>query len=87
MRQRHGFILIAALWLIVALSAVGLDAALRTQASRTPAMNQLDLGRAREAALAGAVYAESRLNAALREREAELRAEAEDSRAPDAGGG
>jgi type II secretory pathway component PulK len=78
MRQRHGFILIAALWLIVALSAVGLDAALRSQASRTPAMNQLDLSRAREAALAGSAYAESRLTAALQEREAELRAQAED---------
>lgn len=84
MRQRRGFILIAALWLIVALGAVGLDAALRTQASRAPALNQLDLARARQAALAGAVYAESRLNAALREREAELRAEAEDSPRPDA---
>ena len=78
MKQRAGFILIAALWLIVALSAVGLDAALRSQASRTPAMNQLDLSRAREAALAGSAYAESRLTAALQEREAELRAEVED---------
>ena len=78
MRERNGFILIAALWLIVALSAVGLDAALRTQASRVPAMNQLDLSRGREAALAGAAYAESRLNAALNEREAELRAQAAD---------
>lgn len=78
MRQRPGFILIAALWLIVALSAVGLDAALRSQASRTPAMNQLDLSRAREAALAGAAYAESRLTAALQERETELRAQAEE---------
>lgn len=78
MNRRPGFILIAALWLIVALSAVGLDAALRSQASRTPAMNQLDLARAREAALAGSAYAESRLNAALQEREAELRAQAEE---------
>jgi len=76
MKSRNGFILIAALWLIVALSAVGLDAALRSRAERVPAMNQLDLARAREAALAGTEYVRSRLTAALLDREAELRSQA-----------
>jgi general secretion pathway protein K len=76
MRNREGFILIAALWLIVALSAVGLDAALRSRAERAPALNQLDRARAQEAALAGTEYARSRLTAALLDREAELRAQA-----------
>jgi len=76
MMRRDGFVLVAALWLIVALSAVGLDAALRSQARRQPALYQLDAVRAREAALAGSEYARSRLTAALRQRAEELRDEA-----------
>jgi type II secretory pathway component PulK len=74
--RRDGFVLVAALWLIVALGAVGLDAAVRSQSQRLAAANQLDNARAREAALAGSEYARSRLTAALLERADELRAEA-----------
>jgi general secretion pathway protein K len=73
--RRGGFVLLAALWLIVALGAVGLDAALRSQSQRLTAANQLDVARSREAALAGSEYARSRLTAALLERADELRAE------------
>lgn len=75
MKRRGGFVLIAALWLIVALSAVALDAALRSQPPRLAAANRLDDSRAREAALAGTEYARSRLSAALIGRADELRAE------------
>jgi general secretion pathway protein K len=75
-RSRGGFVLMAALWLIVALSAVSLDAALRSKAQRLVAANQLDVTRSREAALAGSEYARARLSAALLERAEELRAEA-----------
>jgi general secretion pathway protein K len=74
--RRPGFVLVAALWLIVALGAVGLDAALRSQAQRLAAANQLDASRSREAALAGSEYARARLSAALMERADELRSEA-----------
>jgi type II secretory pathway component PulK len=73
---RPGFVLMAALWLIVALSALGLDAALRSQAQRLVAANQLDVTRSRESALAGSEYARARLTAALLERAEELRAQA-----------
>jgi general secretion pathway protein K len=72
---RGGFVLVAALWLLVALSAVGLDAALRSQAQRLAAGSQLDAARAREAALAGSEYARARLTAAALDHEDELRAE------------
>lgn len=75
MKRRGGFVLIAALWLIVALSAVALDAALRSQPPRLAAANRLDDSRAREAALAGTEYARSRLSAALIRRGEELRAQ------------
>lgn len=75
MKPRPGFVLVAALWLVVALSAVALDAAVRSQAQRLVAANQLDGTRSREAALAGSEYARSRLTAAIRERSEELRAE------------
>jgi type II secretory pathway component PulK len=65
----------AVLWLIVALGAVGLDAALRSQAQRLAAVNQLDAARAREAALAGSEYARSRLTAALLDRREQLEAD------------
>jgi type II secretory pathway component PulK len=73
--SRGGFILVAALWLLVALSAVALDAALRSKARRVPAANILDDGRARQAALAGSEYARSRLTAALSLYNEQLRAE------------
>jgi type II secretory pathway component PulK len=65
----------AALWLIVALSALGLDAALRSKAQRLNAANHLDNTRAREAALAGSEYARARLTAALLERREQVEAE------------
>ena len=78
--RRAGFALIAALWLLVALSAVGLDAALRSKTRRLAAANVLDQARARAAAEAGAEYAASRLNAAMMERADELRAESSRNR-------
>jgi type II secretory pathway component PulK len=75
-KQRDGFVLMAALWLIIALSAVALDAALRSQAQRIVAVNQLDATRSREAALAGSEYARARLSESLLRRTEELRAEA-----------
>lgn len=78
--QRQGFVLIAALWLIVALGAVGLDASLRSQARRLAAANIVDGTRALEASLAGAEYARSRLSAAMLDRADELRAESERAR-------
>jgi len=73
---RRGFALIAALFLLVVLSAVGLDAALRSQTRRLAAANVLDQTRARAAALAGTEYARSRLTAAMLGKAQELRAEA-----------
>jgi type II secretory pathway component PulK len=74
--RRNGFILIAALWLLVALGAVGLDAALRSRSRRLAAANLIDETRARAAATAGVEYARSRLSAAMLDRADELRAEA-----------
>ena len=73
--NREGFILVAALWLLVALGAVGLNAALRSKARRIPAGHLIDETRARQAAFAGGDYVRSRLTAALRARELELRSE------------
>ncbi|MGH7503328.1 MAG: general secretion pathway protein GspK [Longimicrobiales bacterium] len=73
--RRDGFILIAALWLIVALGAVGLDASLRSRTRRLAAANVLDQTRARAAATAGTEYARSRLTAAMLDRALELRNE------------
>lgn len=72
--RRRGFVLIAALWLLVALGAVGLDAALRSKERRLPAANLLDEARARQAAIAGGEFARSRLTAAVMMRETEMRA-------------
>jgi type II secretory pathway component PulK len=74
--RRSGFVLLAALWLLVALAAVGLDAALRSRTRRLAAANILDSSRARAAAVAGTEYARSRLTAALLDRAEELRADA-----------
>jgi type II secretory pathway component PulK len=72
---RRGFVLIAVLWLLVALSAVGLHAGLEMRTERMAAANMLDEARARQAALAGGEYARSRLTAALLQRADELRAQ------------
>jgi general secretion pathway protein K len=73
---RDGFALVAALWLLVALGAVGLQTALASRARRQAAANLLDEVRARSAALAGSEYARSRLTAAMLGQVEELRAEA-----------
>jgi len=73
-KQRPGFALMAALWLIVALGAVSLDASLRSQTRRLATANIVDETRARQAAVAGAEYARARLSAALLDRADELRA-------------
>ena len=71
--RRSGFALVATLWLLIALGAVGLDAALRSRARRQAAANVLDGARARAAALAGSEYARSMLTAALLGQAEELR--------------
>jgi len=77
-RDRRGFALVAALWLLVALGAVGLHTALASRARRQAAANLLDEVRARNAVVAGTEYARSRLTAAMVGRAEELRAEAMD---------
>jgi type II secretory pathway component PulK len=67
---------VAALWLLVALGSVGLQAALASRARRQAAANLLDEVRARAAVLAGTEYARSRLTAAMLGQVDELRAEA-----------
>jgi general secretion pathway protein K len=84
--DERGFILVAALWLLVALAGVGVHGALRMQTERLATANALDEARAREAALAGTEYARARLASALADREAELRAEAAAAPAPPQGG-
>jgi general secretion pathway protein K len=76
LRDRRGFALVAALWLLVALGAVGLHTALASRARRQAAANLLDEVRARNAVVAGTEYARSRLTAAMVGRAEELRAEA-----------
>ena len=76
MRARRGFILIATLWLLVALGAVGLDAAVRSRTRRLAAANLLDTQRAQDIALSATEYARSRLSAAMLGRADELRAQA-----------
>ncbi len=73
---RDGFALVAALWLLVALGAVGLQTALTSRARRQAAANLLDEVRARAAVVAGTEYARSRLTAAMLGQVEELRAEA-----------
>ncbi len=70
-----GFILIAVLWLLVALGAVGLNAAMGFRTERLAAANLLDEARGREVANAGAEYARARLVGATLDRAEELRAE------------
>jgi len=65
LRRRQGFVLLAALWLLVAISAVMLGASLESRSRRQVVANTLDRTRARAAASAGTEYARSRLSAAL----------------------
>lgn len=75
-RSRNGFVLIAALWLLVALGAVGLDVSLRSRTRRLAAANLIDDAKARAAAFGGAEYARSRLTSAMLGRAEQLRDEA-----------
>ena len=76
MKRRRGFVLVAALWLLVMLAAVGLDAALRSRTRRLTAANLLDETRALAAAEAATEYARSRLTAAMMEWADEIRSDA-----------
>lgn len=78
--RRDGFVLMAALWLIVALAAVALDASLRSKSRRVAAANVLDATRATEAALAGEALVRARLTDALLQQVDVLRAEASQRR-------
>jgi general secretion pathway protein K len=78
MRSRPGFALLAALWLLVALSVVGLEFSLQARQHRLAAANLLETGRARAAAEAGLEHSRARL--ADRLRVAELRAGTVDPR-------
>jgi type II secretory pathway component PulK len=69
--------LIAALWLLIALGAVGLDVSMRSRARRLAAANLIDETRARIAADAGTEYARSRLTSAMLGQADELRADAQ----------
>ena len=62
MRSRRGFALVAALWLLVALSVVGLEFGLRTHARNLAVANGLDASRATAAADAGVVDAQALLS-------------------------
>jgi len=73
--REEGFILIAVLWLLVALGALGIHAGLKMRSERLAVANVLDDVHARQWAVAGAEYARSHLTAALFERGDELRAE------------
>ena len=77
MKARCGFVLIAALWLLIALGAVGLDVSMRSRARRLAAANLIDETRARIAADAGTEYARSRLTSAMLGQADELRADAQ----------
>ncbi|MFC1543763.1 general secretion pathway protein GspK [Gemmatimonadota bacterium] len=73
--QEGGFVLIAVLWLLVALGTVALHAGLEMRTERLAVANVLDEARARQTAVAGAEYARSHLTAALLDRADELRAQ------------
>ena len=62
MRSERGFALLAALWLLVALSVVGLEFGLRARERRLSAANVLEGGRARAAADAGIAEAHALLS-------------------------
>jgi general secretion pathway protein K len=64
-RDRRGFALIAAIWLMVALSALGLEVALLARTRRVAAANAAEGERARAAAEAGLEHARARLTRRL----------------------
>jgi len=66
MRRERGFALIAALWLLVALSALALEVSLVARERRLAAANTLEGSQARAAADAGLEHARARLAAVLR---------------------
>lgn len=76
MKRRSGFVLMAALWLLIALGSIGLDVSLRSRTRRLATANLLDETRARTTADAATEYARSRLTAALLGRADQLRSEA-----------
>lgn len=63
--RERGFVLIAVLWLLVALGAVGVHASLLMRTERLAVANVIDETRLHQTALAGAEYARSHLTAAL----------------------
>lgn len=67
MTNRKGFALIAALWLLVALSALGLEFGRQSRAHRLSAANVLEGARAEAAAHAGIEHARAKLAALLRD--------------------
>ncbi len=77
--SRGGFVLIAALWILVALSAVGLQAALESQTRRRAAANLVDETRARVAVRAAGEWARSRLTAVSLGMEQQVRMDADPS--------
>ncbi len=66
MRQERGFALLAALWLLVALSALSLEVSLVARQRRLAAANSVEAVQARGAADAGLEHARARLAAAAR---------------------
>jgi len=72
-KAREGFILIAALWLLIALGAISLEASLRSRTRRLAAANMLDAQHAQDVAFSAIEYARSRLTAAMLGRADELR--------------
>lgn len=74
--DRAGFVLIAALWILVALSAVGLQAALESQTRRRASANVVDETRARVAVRAAGEWARSRLTAVSLGMEEQVRSDA-----------
>ena len=76
MGNRQGFVLIAALWLLVALAAVGLEVSLQSRTRRLASANMLDEARARAVADAATEFARSRLSSAMLGHAEQLRSEA-----------
>jgi general secretion pathway protein K len=64
-RSERGFALLAALWLLIALSAVGLEMGLRARDRRVATANVLESGRAEAAAEAGIADAHAQLSKLL----------------------
>jgi general secretion pathway protein K len=65
MRGHDGFALIGALWLLVVISAVGLEFGLESRSRRWEAMNRLEEPKARAAARAGIAHARAQLEGLL----------------------